>query len=85
MGPSSNPNAPENINLIEINDDGSEIRHAWYQWVCMVLFIQAIFCYVPHYLWKAAEGGKLSLITQGKSGQVSNTGQRHTLTSFCMC
>jgi len=65
VGPSSNPNAPENINLIGINDDGSEIRHAWYQWVCMVLFIQAIFCYVPHYLWKAAEGGKLSLITQG--------------------
>ena len=48
-----------------MNEDGSEIRHAWYQWVCFVLFLQAVLCYVPHYLWKSWEGGKLSLISQG--------------------
>ena len=25
-------------NLIEVTEDGDEIRHAWYQWVCFVLF-----------------------------------------------
>jgi len=56
---------PEDINLLSVNEDGSEIRHAWYQWVCFVLFLQAVLCYVPHYLWKSWEGGKLSLISQG--------------------
>ena len=38
--------------------DGDEIRHAWYQWVPFILFFQAVLCYIPHYLWKAAEGEK---------------------------
>lgn len=33
------------------------VYHAYYQWVCFVLFFQAIFFYVPRYLWKASEGG----------------------------
>ena len=48
-----------------MTEDGDEIRHAWYQWVCFVLFLQAVLCYVPHYLWKSWEGGKLNLISQG--------------------
>ena len=37
-------------------NDGDEIRHAWYQWVCFILAFQAILCYIPHYLWKLWEG-----------------------------
>jgi len=55
----------EDINLVKVTEDGEEIRHAWYQWVCFVLFLQAVLCYLPHYLWKMWEGGKLSLIIQG--------------------
>jgi len=44
---------------------GDEIRHAWYQWVCFILFIQAVMCYLPHYIWKTCEGGKLSMLIQG--------------------
>jgi len=51
-------------NLVEVTEDGDEIRHAWYQWVVFVLFFQAVLCYLPHFLWKSWEGGKLSLLLQ---------------------
>ena len=41
---------------IRYTADGDEVRHAWYQWVCFVLFVQAVMCYIPHYLWKSWEG-----------------------------
>jgi hypothetical protein len=62
LNPTIDPNDPY---LIKVTKDGDEVRHAWYQWVCFVLFLQALMCYVPHYLWKSWEGGKLSLIIQG--------------------
>ncbi len=46
-------------------EDGDEVRHAWYQWVCFVLFLQAMMCYFPHYLWKYSEGGKLAMLING--------------------
>jgi len=58
VGPTTDPN------LIRINEEGEEIRHAWYQWVCFVLFLQALMCYVPHYLWKSWEGGKIKMMIQ---------------------
>lgn len=33
--------------------------HKYYQWVCFVLFIQAIMFYLPRYLWKMWEGGRV--------------------------
>lgn len=59
VGPSDDPN------LIRTTEDGDEVRHAWYQWVGMVLFGQALLFYLPHYLWKQAEGGKINMLTQG--------------------
>lgn len=38
------------------------IYHAYYQWVCFVLFFQAIFFYIPHYIWKTVENGKIRAI-----------------------
>ena len=40
----------------EVNEDGDEVRHAWYQWVCLMLFVQAIMCYIPNNLWNYCEG-----------------------------
>jgi len=40
-------------------DDLSTIHHGYYQWVCLVLVLQAAVCYIPWLAWKIAEGGKL--------------------------
>ena len=32
--------------------------------VCFVLVLQAALCYVPHYLWKNWEGGKLAMLNK---------------------
>ena len=32
------------------------------QWVCFVLFFQAGLFYVPRYLWKATEGGRVNML-----------------------
>lgn len=33
--------------------------HKYYQWVCFVLFLQAVMFYIPRYLWKMWEGRRL--------------------------
>lgn len=36
--------------------------HKYYQWVCFVLFFQAMFFYLPRYLWKTWEAGRLKML-----------------------
>lgn len=45
------------------DSDEDEIKyHKYYQWVCFVLFFQAILFYVPRYLWKTWEGGRIKML-----------------------
>lgn len=39
--------------------------YAYYQWVCFVLFFQALLFYLPRYLWRMWEGGLLANIISG--------------------
>jgi len=39
--------------------------HTYYQWVCFTLFFQAILFYIPRYMWKIWEGGKLKMLVSG--------------------
>lgn len=41
------------------------IRHAYYQWVPFMLFLQALMFYVPHYYWKNQEGGRMKALVSG--------------------
>lgn len=44
-------------------DGEDEVKyHKYYQWVCFVLFFQAILFYVPRYLWKTWEGGRIKML-----------------------
>lgn len=43
--------------------DRDEVKyHKYYQWVCFALFFQAILFYVPRYLWKTWEGGRIKML-----------------------
>ncbi|EDV53296.1 innexin inx3 [Drosophila erecta] len=54
------------------NEYGQEKRyHSYYQWVPFVLFFQGLMFYVPHWVWKNMEDGKIRMITDGLRGMVS--------------
>lgn len=36
--------------------------HKYYQWVCFVLFFQSMFFYLPRYLWKSWEAGRMKML-----------------------
>ena len=37
-------------------------HHRYYQWVCFVLFFQATLFYIPRWLWKSWEGGRIQAL-----------------------
>jgi len=46
------------------------VYHAYYQWVCFVLFFQALLFYIPRYLWKSAEGGRVKNLILGLNSPI---------------
>ncbi|XP_034947948.1 innexin inx2 [Chelonus insularis] len=44
--------------------------HKYYQWVCFTLFFQAILFYIPRYLWKTWEGGRIKMLMLDLNGPV---------------
>jgi hypothetical protein len=42
----------------------TRVYQKYYQWVCFALFFQGILFYIPRYLWKAFEGGRMKKLTQ---------------------
>lgn len=49
-----------------LNEEDDELTyHAYYQWVPLVLFFQAILFYIPRFLWKQWEGGLFQVILGG--------------------
>ena len=53
-----------------------KVYHKYYQWVCFVLFIQAMFFYVPRYLWKIWEGGRLRSLVLGLNNPILGSNER---------
>ncbi|RZB40906.1 Innexin domain containing protein [Asbolus verrucosus] len=47
------------IRQLEAGPDDDIIWHKYYQWVCIVFCFQALLFYMPRYLWKTWEGGRL--------------------------
>uniref|UniRef100_A0A1B0BMK9 Innexin n=1 Tax=Glossina palpalis gambiensis TaxID=67801 RepID=A0A1B0BMK9_9MUSC len=54
------------------NEFGQEKRyHSYYQWVPFVLFFQGLLFYLPHWIWKSLEDGKMRSITDGLRGLIT--------------
>jgi len=49
-------------------DQGERTYHSYYQWVPFTLFFQGILFYVPHWIWKNWEQGKIRQISDGIRG-----------------
>ncbi|KAF6205910.1 hypothetical protein GE061_020086 [Apolygus lucorum] len=45
-----------------VQGEDEQKYHKYYQWVCFVLFFQAMLFYVPRYLWKTWEGGRIKML-----------------------
>lgn len=57
--------------------DGQEIKyHKWYQWVAFFLFIQVLFFYIPRYLWKASENGKVAMLVGNLQDPLLDAGKK---------
>uniref|UniRef100_A0A336M2F4 Innexin n=1 Tax=Culicoides sonorensis TaxID=179676 RepID=A0A336M2F4_CULSO len=50
------------------SDQGDKTFHSYYQWVPFTLFFQGILFYVPHWIWKNWESGKIRMISDGIRG-----------------
>lgn len=50
--------------------------HKYYQWVCFALFFQAILFYVPRYLWKTWEGGRIKMLVIDLNCPIINEGEK---------
>ena len=53
--------------------DDERVYHAYYQWVPIVLSLQAIFFYAPHWVWKQLEGGRMEKIISGLNNKIYDT------------
>jgi len=65
-----------------------EQRHPWYKWTALLLFLLAGAFYIPHWLWKVAEGGRLNALRQDLGGKkilsVADRDQQRKLAVECL-
>ncbi|XP_077507564.1 innexin shaking-B-like [Amblyomma americanum] len=55
--------------------------HTYYQWVCFLMFAQALCFYAPRWFWKAWEGGKVAAIVAAldiRSGVAQGRNEIHS-------
>lgn len=54
--------------VMNAEPDREKKYHAYYQWVPFMLFFQGVLFYVPHWIWKNWEEGKVRQLTDGLRG-----------------
>lgn len=52
------------------------VYHKYYQWVCFALFLQGILFYVPRYIWKSWEGGRIRSLIQSLNNPVLGSDEK---------
>lgn len=49
----------------DFSDTDAQKFYTYYQWVCFVLFFQAIACYTPKVIWDSFESGLMRMLVMG--------------------
>ncbi|KAG5896209.1 hypothetical protein JTB14_006655 [Gonioctena quinquepunctata] len=49
----------------DFGEEGAQKYYTYYQWVCFVLFFQAVACYTPKVLWDSCENKLMSTLVMG--------------------
>ncbi|EZA59866.1 innexin inx1 [Ooceraea biroi] len=72
----------------DFGDVNARKYHTYYQWVCFVLFFQALVCYLPRYLWNCWEGNLVQTLVNGMNHgmdqQETITKKKHVLMDYLM-
>lgn len=60
-----------------INDGQNKIKYyAYYQWIGFMLLFQALLFYIPFYLWKMWEGGRIKMLSTDLNIPILNADYR---------
>ncbi|XP_011307445.1 innexin inx3 [Fopius arisanus] len=63
-------------------DTGEKRYHSYYQWVPFMLFFQGLLFYIPHWMWKQWEEGKVRMISDGLRGAIVENKQERQAKAF---
>ena len=53
----AHPGVAKSFDSLYRDEEDDHVFHNYYQWVCFVLFLLAVACYLPWFCWKLKEGG----------------------------
>lgn len=69
-------------------DPQTFVFHKYYQWVCFTLFFQAALFYIPRWLWRMWEGGKIQALMMdldiGLCGEQEKKQKKKLLVDYLM-
>lgn len=71
---------------VDKHTSGDEVvEHAYYQWVCFMLFLQAVMFCVPHVMWKSMEGGRIKALIQKLATPILSDCDKETCFKSLVC
>lgn len=70
---------------VGVSSHGDEkYYHTYYQWVYVILIIQAMMIYIPRFLWNIFEGGRIQSLTN-EMGTLKKTPWDYNIPTMTLC
>lgn len=65
-----NGKIPTHLRNPGLTEEDQKNYYGYYQWVFIVLFLQAVSHYIPRFIWKTWEGGRIKMLVSGLTDPV---------------